>query len=138
MLNGSKRVLMGFVLPLSLLTACATTPHSREDEVAQRAQARFDALVARDYKAAYGFFTPSFREKFAYDDYIRARPPRAVFVSSRVVKVDCISEAACDVEMENSYKSPTGVKGAPKGEITRVTSERWVKTEGLWWLFQEK
>lgn len=138
MINGFGRSLAVLMLSVALLTACATTPVSPEDVVARRAQSRFDALVARDYKTAYEFFTPSFRERFNYEDYIRARPPRAEFLSGKVVKVDCISDSACDVEMESSYKSPVGVKASPKGEITRVTPERWVRSDGQWWLFQEK
>lgn len=138
MSHRSSALLGGLLLTLSVLAGCATVSAPAEETVARRAQSRFDALVARDYKAAYEFFTPSFREKFDYDTYIRSRPPRAVFLSGKVLKVTCTTDTSCDVEMESSYKSPAGVKAAPKGEVTRVTPERWVKVDGQWWFYQEK
>lgn len=133
------RLICGALLPLALLTACAAvTPSTPEEAVAKRAQARFDALVARDFKAAYGFFTPSYRDRVDYENWIRSRLPRASFRSARVLKVECPSADACEVEMETAYDSPRGVKAAPKGLVERVVPERWVRVEGEWWLFQAR
>lgn len=127
------------LLSLLVLAGCAAiAPTTPEEAVGRRAQARIDALVAKDYKAAHAFFTPGYRDKLGYEDWIRSRPPRAQFLSGRVVKVACVSADACDIEMETTYDSPRGVKGAPKGVIQRVTPERWVRVDGQWWLFQAR
>jgi len=123
---------------LALLGGCATVPDKPEDAVAQRAQARYEALIAKDYKKAYAYFTPAFREANAYESWIRSRPPRAAFLAARVLKVECPTQDACSVEMETSYESPRGVRAAPKGPVERVTPERWVQVDGQWWLFQTR
>lgn len=123
---------------LALLAGCSTVPAKPEEAVAQRAQARYDALIAKDYKKAYAYFTPAFREANVYESWIRSRPPRADFLSARVLKVECHSADACAVDMETSYESPRGVRAAPKGSIERVTPERWVRVDGQWWLFQPR
>lgn len=122
-----------------LLAACAgLQPSTPEEAVAKRAQARYDALIARDFKAVYAFFTPAYRQRTSYEDWIRARPPRATFRSARVLGVRCETADACEANVQNSYDSPRGVRGAPKGEIDRVTTERWIRVDGRWWLFQAR
>jgi len=126
------------LLALALLAGCASVPQAPEEAVAKRAQARYDALIAKDYKEAYTYFTPAFRDANSYDSWIRSRPPRAAFLSARVLKVECPTQDACSVEMETSYESPRGVRAAPKGPVERVTPERWVQVDGQWWLFQAR
>lgn len=123
----------------ALLAACAgLQPSTPEEAVARRVQARYDALIARDFKSVYGFFTPAYRDRLAYEDWIRSRPPLAHFRSARVLKVECVTPDACDVEVESAYDSPRGVRSAPKGTIDRVTPERWVRVGGKWWIFQQR
>lgn len=127
------------VLPLFVLvSACATLPSNPPEQAEQRAQARLNALIAKDYKAVYAFFTPSYREKFPFEDWVRSRAPRATFLSARVTQVECATGDACEVQIESVYKAPRGVKAAPKGEIERVTAERWVRVDGDWWLYQDR
>lgn len=119
-----------------LLVGCAALqPATPEEAVAARALARYDALIAMNYRSAYAFLTPAYREEFSYENWIRTRPPRARFVSASIVSVDCPSADLCNVEVRNGYHSPQGVRAAPKGVIERVTAERWVRVDGQWWLF---
>lgn len=122
-----------------LLASCASLqPLPPEEAVAKRAQARYDALIARDFKKVHGYFTPAYRERFAYEDWIRSRPPMVRFRAARVLKVECVTEETCDVEVESAYDSPRGVRSAPKGTIDRVTPERWIRVDGQWWIFQAR
>jgi uncharacterized lipoprotein YajG len=44
---------LAVVLALMMISACAATPQSREDEIRLRAQARWDALLEGDYVTAH-------------------------------------------------------------------------------------
>lgn len=121
-----------------LLGACASTPQTAEEQVSRRAQARMDALVAKDFKLAYGYFTPAYRDNLSYDAWLKNRMPRADYVSGQVLQVECASADVCDVELESVYRSPVGVRVAPKGEIARAVPQRWVRIDGQWWLYQRK
>lgn len=126
------------LIPLSMLGACAMTPAVPEEAVALRAQARLDALLAKRYKEVHSYFTPTYREALDFESWIRSHPPRATFLSAKVLTVRCISEDACDVEVESSYERPRGVKAPPKGVIERATAERWVRSEGQWWYYTKR
>lgn len=122
-----------------LLSGCAALqPGTPEEAVAKRALARYDALIAMDYRSAYTYLTPAYRGEFSYESWIRTRPPRARFVSASIVSVDCPSADLCNAEVRNGYHSPQGVRAAPKGVIERVTAERWVRVGEQWWLFQNR
>jgi hypothetical protein len=137
-LNFSRRGLLALSV-MAVMSACASLPTSPpEEQVGQRAQQRLDALIAKDYKGVYEFFAPSYREKFPFEDWVRSRAPRATFVSAGVSKVECPTEDACEVQIESAYRAPRGVRAAPKGEIERVTVERWVRVDGRWWLYQDR
>lgn len=127
------------VATLALLAGCAALPPATPEEaVAKRVQERYDALIARDFKAAHGYFSPAYRDRMPYETWIRARPPLARFQSARVLKVECVTDDTCNVEVESAYESPRGVRSAPKGMIDRVTPERWIRVDGQWWLFQAR
>jgi hypothetical protein len=122
----------------TLLGACATVPTSPQEALALRAQARYDALIAKNYKQVYEFFAPSYRERISYESWVGSRAPRASFLSAKVVNVKCLSDDACDLQVESTYQAPRGVKASPKGVIERVTEQRWVRVDGEWWLYQDR
>lgn len=132
------RLIVGMGAAL-IVSACASlAPLSPEEAVAKRAQARYDALIARDYRTAYGFLAPGLREKTSYEAWAGRRAALARFESAQVLSVKCITTDACDVEIESAYQSQRGVRSAPKGTIERVTPERWVRVDGQWWLYQAR
>lgn len=132
--------ILGAALCAAALAACSVNGAPPDDEavITERAEARYVALAELRFRDAYAFFTPSFRERYDYDTWLRARAPRARIKSGKVVQVECLSAEACNVEVESVYENPTGIKGAPKGEIARVVAERWVNIDGQWWLYQNQ
>lgn len=74
----------------SLLVACGAELKpvmSDEELVAQRAQARVDAMVGADYATAYRYYTPGYRSSINEADFIvRYRVSQVRWTGARVVE----------------------------------------------------
>ena len=65
----------GFLIIAMLLTACASNPQQTpEQQVAQRAEARWKHLIAKDYQQAWEYLMPSYRNLVSPQDYERNHP----------------------------------------------------------------
>jgi hypothetical protein len=114
------------------LAGCAAQPETRANEpkraetvVVERAQARWNALVAGKLSEAYQFYSPASREAFGYEDFIRSIR-LGFWKSAQVEKAVCENQDACvaDVYIEYSYK----------GSMIRAPiSETWIRKDGTWW-----
>ena len=110
-----------------MLTACAatTTAKTNEEVVAERAQAKWTAIVAGDYQAAYQYMSPSSRTVISEQAYRNSMKP-GFHKGAKVVGVKCESADICEVRLEIEYEyAGSRVKaGLP---------EKWIKQDGNWW-----
>lgn len=111
---------------------CATLgSRSPEELVRERAQARWDALIAGKWEQAYGYATPGFRQSVDLFGF-RSRVASPVKLkSAEVVSVDC-KVTTCEATMR------IGLVPLQKGypETTTDLTERWVEEGGEWWRFE--
>lgn len=108
----------------------ADTPaEAKQDAVAARAKARWDALIKADIESAYGYLSPATRATVPLDVY-KAKHKLGLYRSAKVDKVDC-QGAACTVHLTvvYDYKQFKGV--------TTPLSERWIITEGQAWFAEQ-
>lgn len=104
-----------------------------EELVTQRAQARWDALIAGEWEKAYAFNTPAYRESVDLFTFrSRNGAPPAKLKGAKAVGAKC-DESSCDVTMQVSFEPLQ--PGFP--ELTTEHSERWVQSEGKWWRFEK-
>lgn len=136
LLRQGRRAAVAGLAMLGLLGGCATMGggSSATDQVTRRVEARYAALVAKDYRKAYEFLTPAYRQGMPFISHQSAHRPLATYVSAKVLSVACVSDTACDAEIEIAYTDVEGVRFKPKGVVTSVHPERWVKIDGQWWL----
>ena len=135
MMNKPGKFTTAFILlTLSLLSACATAPQKDVNSIiAERAQARWDALLSKDYAAAYAFYSPGFRSTASVTDLeISIRLRRIRWTSAEYLKHDC-DENTCKVFVRLGYKVATPVPGVKVWEGFDAVEEQWVKTGGEWW-----
>jgi hypothetical protein len=134
--NGFLGSLFCWISGFWLLTlfGCSTAPNlatkaeiqasTPEQQVGKRAQARWDALLARDLKAAYGFISPAGRLTLPLEMYSGRVDPsiwkKAVFKSA-----EC-SKDVCKVQVTLDYTIGT----IP---LSHVLNEQWIMSEGEWW-----
>lgn len=115
-----------------LLAACAAGAPSKSN-VQERAQARWNALLAGDYDTAYSFYSPGYRSSHSRVDFeVDMRTRKVRWVAVKVLGSTCEAEA-CTVETSVDYKVTKPVPGVPEWKNTEKGTERWVKTDGEWW-----
>lgn len=114
-----------------LLAACAGTGLSGktpEQQVAQRAQQRIDALRAQDIDAAMAFTTPAYRQRTHKAQYASRYAGVINWTEAQVSKVNC-EEDRCDVTVQVTYQM-----NRPKMINTRPLDETWIKVDGSWYI----
>lgn len=127
---------------LALLVGCgADEPRPTEEIVAERAQAHQDALLKNDYEKAYTFLSPGYRETYTYKQYLGRKGTAVKREAAAVESVSCeTQEGVCTVTIALTYRY-TGRAGGALGsgsasQITRVDEEKWINSDGQWWLYQ--
>jgi len=121
---------------LFFLSACATTSSELEPEdlLQDRAQARWDALVARDFETAYEYLTPGYKQQQTVVNYAVSMSGRPViWTSGNVREVVCENEQKCTVRTDVGYRIPGGPTGINNMRMSRVIDETWLKLAGEWW-----
>jgi hypothetical protein len=121
---------------LLALTACATTD-VREHPVAERAQARWDALVAGDQNGAYGYLSPAYRSSVSSLQYQRNLVLQKVhWTGARYIDSEC-SENSCKVRISLDFSLMGALPGVRRYDGTQEIEEKWVQSEGQWWYVPE-
>ena len=129
-----RRAALWVTLLASLtLAGCASVGGTPQEQVSQRANERWKALVAADFSRAYSYNTPGFRAVVTLDAY-RNRVGAAVkWVGAEEVKVECPEAATCTATLRLDYQP---VLGGVKGTFNTHIEESWLLEDGQWWIFQ--
>lgn len=112
---------------------CASLkPAAPEEVVAQRAQAYFDAVIAKDFKTSYAMHVPSYRSRYSYEAHVlRSASTGVNLLTAKVVRVNCPSAEACVATLEVSYKAG-GLRGPVEWPVTTIIEDRWAYIDGEW------
>ena len=98
---------------------------TRQEQVASRVKARWDALIKGDVEGSYAFLSPAARETVTLEQYKR-NTRKEGFREARIETIDCDAEA-CRVKLWITYDHP-----AMKGLQTPLL-ETWVFDKGQAW-----
>ncbi|NEZ04583.1 nuclear transport factor 2 family protein [Wenzhouxiangella sp. XN201] len=119
-------------LVISLLAGCQ--PAEEPQSVEERAQARWDLMVERDFESAWEYYSPGFRETGEQDDFAEDMQNRPVrWRDARVLVASCEEEDICIVEAEVTYQPVGGPSEVSGMKMTRILKERWIRLDGQWW-----
>jgi len=119
------------------LAACATVP-SGQDPLVERAQARWDAIIASDYDAAYALYSPGYRSATSRADFeIGLRTKRVNWTAAKYREHQCQGEV-CTVTFDIEYTAPRPVPGAGKWDGRSSVEETWIQASGQWWYVPPK
>jgi len=133
---GKPGLLLACMLAGVFLSACAskpTVPDSPENSIAERAQDRWDALLAGDFETAYGFYSPGYRSTASVVDFAFEYQSRRVHWTSAEYKEHNCLENTCTVLFDMRYTINKPVPGLDKWDGTDIIAEKGVRTDGQWW-----
>jgi len=99
----------------------------KESAVAERAKARWQALIKRNYQEAYGFFSPASKDTTSLAVF-QAKVAGIDYRSASIDKVECVAEV-CTVKLTLTYDYP---QAKAKGVVTPL-DESWVIDKGQAW-----
>jgi hypothetical protein len=135
----TPRLVLAAALALVAAGCGEQTPPGPEDVVAERAQARWDALVGEEFERAWEYYTPGFREQLPAGDFALDMSRRPIdWVGAEVMGVDCAADdPTCTVRVRVEYKAPLPVPGATDVRSESGTEETWVQLDGQWWYSSE-
>lgn len=132
-----RPALAAAILFLSLAVAgCAGLGARKADDpkqvLAQRAQARWQALIEGDFAKAYGFETPAYRQATPLRLYTSRFGSQLRWDKAEVMEVlpDPDGETAV-VRVMIFYTAMDALGGVINGQ--RPVDESWVRTGGDWW-----
>lgn len=125
----------GLALVLAL-TACAGAP-PKDHPIAERAQARWDNLLAGDLHAAYGYLSPAYRSSVGSVQYQRQIMLQKVrWTGAEYIDSDC-SEETCKVRIFLDFSLIGVLPGVRRFDGSQEIEETWVKSGGQWWYLPE-
>lgn len=125
---------MLLVATLALAGCAALSPRSAEDIVRERAQARWNALVAGNFEEAYKYLSPASRSVVSLQRFRGSVGGAATWRSAEVHKVTCNQSERCTVSIKVRY-SPA-LRVGTLGTIETSVEETWLFDAGQWWLPQ--
>jgi len=122
------QVLMGVVVVV--LGGCALMEQRpAEQQVQERAQARWDLMLKGDLTGAYEYMSPGTRAVMTRDQF--ASSVRTGFWKAvKVDKVVCETPASCEAHLTVDYE----FRGSP---VRTPAKETWVKDGSTWWYLRK-
>ncbi len=113
----------GYVLWQSTITV--------EERVGERAVERWQALIAGDFKKAYGYLGPGYRSATPFTAYeAKLTAAQVVWKKVELKAVKCEPEL-CTVDLGLDYRPK--VKGFEAYQLQNRLTEKWVKADNQWW-----
>ena len=103
-----------------------------EQALVQRAQERWDALVAQDYERAWTYLEPAEREKTEQKNYKAHFGDALVWKEAEALNAKCLP-ARCAVLVRLTSQAMLPGMGTRAQDITTHMTEEWVLEDGTWW-----
>lgn len=112
---------------------------ARRAVLEQRVNAQWEALIRRDFPAAYTFTSPAYREAFSLEAYRRnfGTNARVAWRRIEVTSVNFTSEETATVGIKIYFVYHDPQSQAPI-EMSTYVQESWILAEGKWWRLVEK
>ena len=129
--------LLAWALAALLLSACAATQQAKAP-VVERAEARWEAVVANQLEAAYEYYSPGFRSANSLIDYgVSMRTRQVRWSSAEYLDHDCEADR-CNLRFNVGYKVLNPAPGLSEFDGKQIVNETWVRTNGQWWYLPKK
>lgn len=110
----------------------SSAQQSEEAILRDRVEGRWQALIARDFRSAYDFETPSYRAMNPFEKFHGRFGGAVIWHVVRIVEVRYDDPTVARVKVAVEYSAPTSW-GDQAAKATTHISETWLKRDGQWW-----
>lgn len=111
----------------------ASQSQNAEEIVATRAKARWDAIVAKDFDAAYAYLTPGTRATTSLEAYTRRLLNASIrWTDAEVQNVSCEDADVCTATVMVHYRVPGAAPGVGRLDGFAPVLEQWLLSDGQW------
>lgn len=127
-------------LLLAVLAALLSGCGENVDDVDTKAVERWQALVNSDYKKAYEYIAPSYRELedlVTYQMRIQKAQMNIQWNGAEFMDKDC-TEDACSVNMKIDYTYKFSRRAFGEASAKTDIKESWIKDGGKWYYLPKK
>jgi hypothetical protein len=113
-------------------TAKQTTPTEtpKTQSVEKRAVARWNALIEKDWTAAYAYESPNYRKNYTRHEFMNSFGQAVTWVGIKHLSTTPINPTLTDVKLELQFNYDMG------GNLMKIPSnidERWQRIDNEWW-----
>jgi len=106
-----------------------------EKTAGERATARWNALINRNWEKAYSYQSPNYRKTYTLEAFTNNFGRAVEWKKVKLLSEKAVSDSVVDVEIEIiSLFKDVGVEMMLPGQFF----ERWQKIDGTWWYFKKK
>ncbi len=109
-----------------------------QEQVRERVQARWDAIIAMDYDKVYTFATPTYRATYGLDHYRNQYAVQIIKESIELISIT-IPEDDPDtafVRLNLTFVATSVPSGRYEGQA--LVHETWVRRDGQWWFVEPR
>ena len=134
----AARVVFALLTASLILAGCASAPANRDQPAIDRAQARWDAIIAGDLESAYTYYSPGYRSANSLIDFgVTERMKKVAYTSAEYLESDC-EESRCRIKFTIGYRVVNPVPGLSVYESKTAIEDTWIRTSGQWWYLPKK
>lgn len=132
----TSNAILKIIISLSIscfLISCSSensTPKTQMESVKERAVARWNALIEKDWTTAYSYESPNYRKNYSKGEFINSFGQAVTWVSIKHLSSHSINTTLADVKLELTFNYDMS------GNLMKVPSnitERWQLIDNKWW-----
>lgn len=117
--------------------AAGGTRIAPEEQVKQRAVARWSLMIERRFDEAYELMSPGYRETMAKDVYVKTMKERPVKWTRVSFQNATCEPELCSVKLTIEAEFEMPVMRVGTVEVNDSLSEKWILTNGEWYMVPE-
>lgn len=105
---------------------------SGEQRVIQRAEGRWQSLIAWDMEKSYSYLSPGTRQRMPLSVYMKKKALAPMQYTGAVVKNTQCENQVCTLKVQISYLYQGTVSAAQGQEMSSTITENWIMADGNW------
>jgi len=121
----------GFLLWLALSITSMAGAAANMDDLRERVEARWTALIAGDFDRVYEFETPAYRKIYPAQQFRANFGQGLRWKRIKVVQIDLNQPEVAKVAVEVEYGFYVAGRGMMDDKV--VSTETWLRLDGQWW-----